>query len=95
MMKQLYYRIRLDSENFVDLMARSSIPKLKRGALYRSMRKILLDVIAQKLESKPYPNRFLIPYRQDGARCPRCGGAIQRTVIFGRTTYFCGTHQRT
>ena len=73
----------------------SSITKLKRRALYKSMRTILLDVIAQKLEGRPYPNRFLIPCRQDGARCPRCGGAIQRTVIFGRTTYFCGTHQRT
>lgn len=72
----------------------SSITKLKRRALYKSMRSILLDVIAQKLEGRPYPNRFLIPYRQEGERCPRCGGAIQRTVIFGRTTYFCGTHQR-
>lgn len=73
----------------------SSITKLQRRALYKSMRTILVSVIERKLAGKPYPNRFLIPYRQEGERCPRCGGTIQRIVVFGRTTYFCGAHQTT
>src|SRR5512142_2867850 len=27
--------------------------------------------------------------REEGAPCPLCGGPIGRTVVFGRTTYFC------
>ena len=73
----------------------SAITRPKRKAMYKSMRTILCDVIDQKLQGKSYPKRYLIPYRQGGERCPRCGGTIQRTVVFGRTTYFCGTHQRT
>lgn len=73
----------------------SSILRPQRNALYKSMRTILSDVIQRKAAGKTYPVRYLIPYRQEGERCPRCGGTIQRTVVFGRTTYFCGTHQRT
>ena len=32
--------------------------------------------------------------REESERCPRCGGSIGRTVVFGRTTYFCPRHQR-
>jgi len=71
-----------------------SITKRQRLTMYKTMRTILLGVIERKLEGKPYPSRFLIPHREEGERCPRCGGSIQRTVVFGRTTYFCGTHQK-
>lgn len=72
----------------------ASITKRQRLAIYKSMRTILLGVIERKLEGEPYPSRFLIPHREEGDRCPRCGGSIQRTVVFGRTTYFCGRHQK-
>lgn len=32
--------------------------------------------------------------RVEGAPCPICGGSIARTVVFGRTTYYCPKHQR-
>lgn len=72
----------------------ASIPRPKRLAMYKSLQTILRGVIERKLEGKPYPSRFLIPHREQGERCPRCGGSIQRTVVVGRTTYFCGTHQK-
>ena len=37
---------------------------------------------------------FLIDHREEGERCPRCGGTISRAVVGGRTTYFCPGHQR-
>ena len=64
------------------------------AAIYTTMRKILRDVIAFKARGKSYPRTYLVPSREEGERCPRCGGTIQRTVVFGRTTYFCGRHQR-
>ena len=63
-------------------------------AIYTAMRKILRDMIARKARGAGYPPRYLIPHREEGDLCPRCGGEIGRTVVFGRTTYFCGKHQR-
>lgn len=64
------------------------------GAIFRNMRRILNEVIARKARFEDYPPRYLIHHREEGARCPRCGGTIRRTVVISRTTYFCGKHQR-
>ena len=62
--------------------------------IYQSMRRILRETIARKERGAGYPKRYLIHHREEGDRCPRCGGSIARTVVFGRTTYFCRKHQR-
>jgi formamidopyrimidine-DNA glycosylase len=62
--------------------------------IHATMRRILREVIARKARGAGYPPRYLIHHREEGDRCPRCGGAICRSVVFGRTTYFCGKHQR-
>jgi formamidopyrimidine-DNA glycosylase len=64
------------------------------ASVHSTMRKILRDVIALKASGASYPRRYLIPNREEGERCQRCGGTITRTVVFGRTTYFCAKHQR-
>ncbi|MGZ8851712.1 MAG: Fpg/Nei family DNA glycosylase [Thermoanaerobaculia bacterium] len=62
-------------------------------AIHTTMRRILRDVIERKERGKSYPPRYLVQHREEGERCPRCGGTIRRTVVFGRTTYFCARHQ--
>jgi formamidopyrimidine-DNA glycosylase len=62
--------------------------------IHAAIRKILRDVIARKAKGADYPPRYLVNHRETDARCPRCGGSIKRSVVFGRTTYYCGTHQR-
>ncbi|MDQ6751277.1 MAG: formamidopyrimidine-DNA glycosylase [Actinomycetota bacterium] len=37
----------------------------------------------------------LIPERQRGGRCPRCGTELARATVGGRTTYWCGAEQGT
>lgn len=64
-----------------------------RGAIFRTMRKIFSDVVAQKEGGADYPDRYLIRHREPGDRCPRCGGEIERTVVMTRTTYYCARHQ--
>jgi formamidopyrimidine-DNA glycosylase len=59
-------------------------------SIYVAMRRILQEVI----DRGDHPPRYLIHHREEGARCPRCGGSIARTVVFGRTTYYCAKHQR-
>jgi len=63
-------------------------------ALHTSIRRILRDVIARRDKGGEWPHRYLAMHREEGDRCPRCGGTVARTVVFGRTTYFCKSHQR-
>ncbi len=62
--------------------------------IYAAIRKILAESIARKERGRDYPPRYLILHREEGERCPRCGGTIQKTVVFGRTTFYCARHQR-
>lgn len=39
------------------------------------------------------PDSWLIPNREDGADCPRCGGRVKKATISGRSAYFCAECQ--
>ena len=67
---------------------------LEVRSIYAAMRRILKGVIGRKARGDGHPGRFLIEHREEGDRCPMCGSPIDRTVVFGRTTYYCGKHQR-
>ncbi len=62
--------------------------------LFAAIRGVLREAIEFKSRGRDYPVRFLVPHRLEGERCPRCGGTVRRTIVGGRTTYFCRTHQR-
>ncbi len=53
--------------------------------LRRSMRAALRDAIAN---GGAHTGR-LNPHRVRGGRCPRCGAALERATVGGRTTYWC------
>jgi formamidopyrimidine-DNA glycosylase len=36
----------------------------------------------------------VIPHRRPGGHCPRCGAAMERAAVGGRTTWFCPREQR-
>ncbi len=55
---------------------------------------MLKDVIQRHERGKELPAHYLTLHREEGERCPKCGGTIARAVVFGRTTYFCGKHQK-
>jgi formamidopyrimidine-DNA glycosylase len=58
-------------------------------ALFTTMRRILMTMI----EGKPRRG-WIFDRREEGERCPKCGGTFRRATIFGRTTYWCNKHQR-
>lgn len=62
--------------------------------LFTSIRGVLHETIAFKSHGGDYPGRYLIQHREEGDRCPRCGGTVRRTVVAGRTTYYCARHQK-
>ena len=35
----------------------------------------------------------LIPHRRQGGHCPRCGAALERGTVGGRTTWWCPAEQ--
>lgn len=63
-------------------------------AIFAAMRRILREAISRHAKDQELPSHYLYHHREVGDRCPKCGGSIQRTVVFGRTTYFCARHQR-
>ncbi|MGZ5433230.1 MAG: Fpg/Nei family DNA glycosylase [Thermoanaerobaculia bacterium] len=63
-------------------------------AIFTTIRRILRETIARHAREAELPGTYLIHHREAGTRCPRCGGTIRKTVVFGRTTYFCAKHQR-
>lgn len=63
-------------------------------AIFTALRRILRENIARQGRGLDWPARYLTNHREEGERCPKCGGTIRRTVVFGRTTYFCAKHQR-
>ena len=64
-----------------------------RKRLYRQIKGVLETAIecgagAERLIDR-LPSSFLIPHRQKGGRCPRCGSAIATAKFSGRTAYYC------
>ena len=83
------YRSSIDPRRPIDRLSEGEVK-----ALFAAIRRVLRETIAFKAREGDYPCRFLIQHRQEGHRCPRCGGTIQRTIVAGRTTYYCAKHQR-
>jgi formamidopyrimidine-DNA glycosylase len=83
------FRASIDPRRTVDRMSDADVK-----ALYTNIRGVLRQTIDFKSRDRDYPARFLIPHREEGDRCPRCGGTIRRTVVATRTTYYCAKHQK-
>ncbi len=62
-------------------------------AIYRARRKVLETAIERGADPGRMPKTYLLPHRDEGERCPRCGGPVETTKISGRTTYLCGRCQ--
>jgi len=83
------YRASIHPRRAIDTLSDAEVK-----AVFTGIRGVLREAIAFKSRGGTYPGRWLVQHREEGDRCPHCGGTIQRTVVFGRTTYFCGKHQR-
>jgi formamidopyrimidine-DNA glycosylase len=59
-----------------------------------TMKRILRDAIVRRERGGDISPKYLTVHREEGDGCPSCPGTIQRTVVVGRTTYFCGKHQK-
>jgi formamidopyrimidine-DNA glycosylase len=62
--------------------------------LYRAVVEVLRIAVKARADAARMPRRFLLPVRGPNGRCPRCGRALERATIAGRTTYYCKRDQR-
>jgi formamidopyrimidine-DNA glycosylase len=72
--------------------------------LHRAMRQILLEAIrlggssiSDYVNAEGMPGEFQIRhrvYQREGKKCSRCGAAIRRIIVAGRSSYFCPRCQR-
>lgn len=58
-------------------------------AAHETMTGALEAAIAAEMDPDELPGGFLVPGREEGARCPRCGGDIARIEVSGRGSYYC------
>lgn len=63
------------------------------ASLWRAVRRVLENAVEYGADPEAMPDTWLLPHREDGADCPRCGGTIRKTEVSGRATYFCDRHQ--
>ncbi len=72
----------------------SELSEKEIDALFDSMHTVIDAAIEARAKPEEMPQSFLLPRREEGATCPRCGGRVNKTTISGRSTYFCPSCQK-
>ncbi|HXG57667.1 MAG TPA: DNA-formamidopyrimidine glycosylase family protein [Thermoanaerobaculia bacterium] len=85
---EVLFRSAIDPRRPVDDLSAREV-----RALQTAMRNVLRTAIERLARGEEQPAQWLLWHRERGARCPRCGGVIGRSVVGGRTTYSCSRHQ--
>ena len=71
----------------------SALSERQRRTLFERIRSVLETAIACSAGAEQFlerlPDDYLLPQREKGGRCPRCGTAIATLKSGGRTSYFC------
>ena len=62
--------------------------------LYKKMKYVLETADGIQAKPEEFPSSFLIPRREEGEACPKCGGKIQKIRVSGRGTFFCSSCQK-
>lgn len=71
---------------------KATVQKLDRRAierLHRAIAHVLRQAIKAQADPERMPKSFLLPHRKPGAKCPRCGGTVERITAAGRSAYYC------
>lgn len=59
------------------------------ASLHRAMQQVLAQAIKAQADPEKMPKSFLLPQREPGAPCPKCGGKLARISAAGRNSYYC------
>jgi formamidopyrimidine-DNA glycosylase len=74
-----------------------SIDTLDTGEIHQLfvvMQQVLKSAIDAGAETDALPDGYIIPHREKGGICPRCGEPLHTLTVGGRTSYFCPNQQK-
>ena len=57
--------------------------------LFRATHYVLERAITARADTNQIPRSWLLPHREKGGKCPRCGRELKSATIGGRTAWFC------
>jgi len=61
--------------------------------LYEAVHSVLDKAVACGADPEKMPETYLIPHREKGGECPRCGKDLKKIEVSGRSGYYCGRCQ--
>ena len=62
--------------------------------IFKQLKSVIKRIINTNLEKEKFPKTFLVTIRNDGEKCPKCGGTIKRKKYSNRSAYYCKKHQK-
>jgi formamidopyrimidine-DNA glycosylase len=62
--------------------------------VHKVMKSVLTKTIGYQADPHRVPQRWLLPHREKGAKCPRCGKRLNRLTISQRSAYVCPSCQQ-
>jgi len=73
--------------------AASSLDEDDVKELWTVLKRVLEKAVDVRFRGGTMPSAWLLRHRDDGEKCPRCGGTIRNEQIAGRSSYLCTDHQ--
>ncbi|MGM0399733.1 MAG: DNA-formamidopyrimidine glycosylase [Chloroflexota bacterium] len=76
---------------------RTKINKLDEETLetlFDTMKEVLQKAVECQADADQFPESFIIPHRQEGGECPRCGTELERVQVASRHAYYCPRCQK-
>lgn len=62
--------------------------------VYEIMREVIEKAVEARIDPDRMPDSFLLPHREEGTACPRCGRPLEKIEVVGRPTYLCPHEQQ-
>ena len=59
------------------------------STLYRTTREVLREAADILAEGRAFPDDWLVRHREAGDTCPRCGTALEKREVSGRSAWLC------
>jgi formamidopyrimidine-DNA glycosylase len=85
---EILFQARLHPQTRADALDDETIARL-----FRAAKEVLTTAVkagaGAEVDTDKLPKGYLLPHREEGAKCPHCGGKIELLRIGGRATYFC------
>lgn len=70
-------------------MTSSHLSENQLETIFDQLKTVLSSAIEAEVDPAQMPDDFLLPHRQSGENCPKCGQDIHRVKVSGRSSYYC------